>query len=992
MIYKTRFVLFFSFIVPLICIPSFSQTNRDQLADTFISPPNNARPKVWWRWMGGQISRAGITRDMEALKKAGFGGVVFFQLDFDPSINITSKVTPEIKIFSSEWWSMLQFAIQEANRCGLEFTFQNAMGFSTHGGPWITPEMSMQKLVWSETAAKENTTFSTTLPKPTVDAAWNYYKDIAVLAIHKNVSTSIVNEVIDLSSKMDVDGAISWKVPAGTWKIIRMGHTTTGVKQHPVPNYANGLECDKMNKDAMKLHFDNYPAKVIQAAGTTPVTVFVDSYESGMQNWSPHFREEFIKRRGYDPLLWLPTINNYVIESLEKTNRFKYDMNRTIEELILDGSYRALGEFSHQYPMVNYQIQPYNTAFNLVEGGTTADRVSGEFWHKNTNYGWWSLSLAASVAHFTGNPIVVSEAFTTSPQHANWNDDAYELKAEGDLAFARGVNSMEMHLMAHQPWDPKYKPGMQGGPYGFHINPNNTWWDQSIGWTTYLSRSQYMLRQGAFVGDICYLYPNGLRGVTFPNGYNGDAIDVASFIKLMDVVDGYLVTPGGARYRVLYMQDDQAYTPELVSKIKLLVAKGAVVIGPKPIKSVSLSNYPYCDVFIKQVADSVWGNCDGSTVKENSFGRGKVYSGKTVREVLDILNLAPDFELVGGTFSDIGWTHRRAGTTEIYFVSNQLKKNVSLNCSFRVSGLIPEIWNAETGQIVNAPIWCIAGNKTTVNLELPSVGSCFVVFRKPLNAIDHAVSMTERGGVDNYSSVVMNNDSLFLIAGKNTEYIVRTSFGKEYRENVSNVISPLSLSENWSVHFPSESGIKSSVSFPILNSWSENKDTRIKYFSGTATYRKDFKLSVRQLAKDNIVYLDLGHVRNFAEVTLNGKTLPLLWKPPYLLDITAFALTGMNHLEVKVTNTWTNRMIGDEQEPDDVSWGKPTFTSDAIPLYRGKAMAAMPSWLLNGTDRPSVGRQTFSTWNYYRSTDSLLSSGIVGPVNIVFARKKQLKK
>ena len=963
----------------------------DSLVSNFQSPPANARPKVWWRWMGGQISRAGITRDMEALKKAGFGGVVFFQLDFAPSLNITSTVTPEIRIFSPEWWSLVQFAIQEANRCGLEFTFQNAMGFSAHGGPWITPEMSMQKLVWSETAATENTTFSTALPKPTVDAAWNYYKDIAVLAINKNATSGIVNEVIDLTSKMDANGAISWKVPAGTWKIIRMGHTTTGVKQHPVPNYANGLECDKMNKDAMKLHFDNYPAKVIQAAGKTPVTVVVDSYEAGLQNWSPRFRNEFIKRRGYDPLLWLPAVNNYIVESEEKTTRFKYDMNRTIEELMIDESYRALGEFSHQYPNANYQIQPYNTAFNLVEGGTVADRVSGEFWHKNTTYGWWTLSLAASVAHFTGNPIVVSEAFTTSPQHANWNDDAYELKAEGDLAFARGVNSMEMHVMAHQPWDPKYKPGMQAGPYGYHINPNNTWWNQSIGWTTYLTRSQYMLRQGGFVGDICYLYPNGLRGVTFPNGYNGDIMDAASFIKLLDVVEGRLVTPSGASYRVLYMQNDQAYTPELVNKIKSLVAKGAVVIGPKPVKSVSLSNYPLCDDMVKQVADSVWGKCDGVTIKENGFGKGKVYSGKTIKEVLDMLNVASDFELLGGSYSDIGWTHRRAGSTDIYFVSNQLKKDVSLNCRFRVSGLTPEIWNAETGKIINAPLWSSAGDKTTVNIQLSAVGACFVVFRKPSTVADPAVSMSVTGGADNFSSVEVSNDSMFLIAGKNAEYLVRTAAGKKCSETVKNVIAPLSLSEKWTVTFPSETGITTPVAFPTLSSWTENSDARIKYFSGTATYSKDFKLSGKQLAKDNVVYLDLGNVRNFAEITLNGKSLSVLWKPPYKLNISDYAVIGNNHIEIKVTNTWTNRMIGDEQEPDDVSWGKQTFTTDASPLYRGKAISELPSWLLNGTNRTSTGRQTFSTWNYYRATDSLLPSGIVGPVNIVFARKKMLK-
>jgi hypothetical protein len=962
----------------------------DTLEANFLAPPAATRPHAWWRWYGGQITRDGITRDMEAFKRVGYGGVQFFQESFGTAVG-ASSIIPNVTIFSPEWWNLVQFAIEEANRCGVHFTFQNCLGYSTSGGPWITPELSMQKLVWSTLTVTGGTTLSATLAKPTVDATWNYYKDVAVMAMKMDgTSTTNVTQVVDVSTQMAVNGSISWVVPAGSWKIIRIGHTTTGKMQHPVPTSVNGLECDKMNRDAVKVHFDNYPAKIIQKAGAIPITVMTDSYEAGPHNWTPKFRDEFIKRRGYDPLPWLPALNSFVLENSEKTTRFKYDMNRTIEELMITEHYKAMGEYTHQYPNIKYEFQPYNTPFNLVEGGTVADNAAGEFWHVNKGYGWWTLSLIASVSHFTGNPIVTAESFTAEPQHSKWDLDAYALKTEGDLAFANGVNSMQMSVAPHQPWDPKYKPGMVE-TFGSWFNPNNTWWEQSKAWLTYLSRCQYLLRQGKFVGDICYLYPNGLRGVTYPAGYNGDAMDASSLIKLMSVADGRLITPGGASYRLLYMQENQAYTVELVRKIKDLVANGAVIIGPKPLKSVSLSNYPTCDSIVKHVADSVWGNCNGTTITENSFGAGKVYWGKTIQEVLTTLNVTKDFDGPGLSAGNVAWTHRRDGSSEIYFVSNQQKKAVSINCNFRVSGLIPEIWNAETGEAIDAPIWSKLGNMTTVKLNLTQAGSCFVVFRRPSVQVDPVTIITADGLADNVSTVKFSSDSLFLMASKNANYAVRTESGLVSNVSVTDLPADTVMATNWKVTFPVESGINSPVTFPTLTSWTRNTDKQIKYFSGTATYSKDFVLTAAQLASNNFPYIDLGTASNFAEVVLNGKSLGVMWKPPYKVDITDAAIVGLNHLEIKVTNTFQNRMIGDEQEPDDVTWKTGSYSTDPTPLYKGKAMSELPAWFLNGTARPSTGRKTFTNVNFYFPTDSLLQSGIIGPVKIGFFKKYLLR-
>lgn len=283
---------------------AYAQNNLDSI---FCCPPDEAKPVVWWRWMGSQISKDGITADLEALKAVGLGGVVHFQVSagINDAALWTNENTrlPKVKTLSSEWWNMMKHAIDESDRLGLSFRMQNCLGYSTNGGPWIKPEQAMQKLVWTDTiiTLDKNRTVMMALEQPEVHKPTRYYQDIAVLAIKLSDSDVVsLSDIHDITKYVKAGEIAGWKADAGRWQIIRYGYTPMGVMPHPVDNYVNGLECDKMSREAITTHFTNYVKKILDIAGDkagrTVEAVVLDSYEAGGQTWTPRFREKFIEK------------------------------------------------------------------------------------------------------------------------------------------------------------------------------------------------------------------------------------------------------------------------------------------------------------------------------------------------------------------------------------------------------------------------------------------------------------------------------------------------------------------------------------------------------------------------------------------------------------------------------------------------------------------------------------------------------------------------
>ena len=1068
---------------------SLAAIAANDLAEKFAHPPGSARPWVYWFWLNGNITREGITADLEAMKRVGIGGVLIMEVDQGVPVGPVAFMGPQ-------WRRLFQHVVAEARRLGLEVNLNNDAGWNGSGGPWIKPEQSMQKVVWGETNVAGPRQFAGTLPQPQTVAG--FYRDITVLAFptpgafridniqgkaaierrgvapasDTNLAPDMVIDrarLANLTAQMDKDGRLRWEVPAGQWTVMRFGHTSTGVMNAPSPESGRGLECDKLSQEGIEAQFAGMMGPLIddvgRAAGRTLVATHIDSWENGSQNWTARMREEFQTRRGYDPLPFLPAISGRVVGSLEISERFLWDLRQTISELVVENYAGHLRTLAQRHGL-RLSIEAYGGPCDDLTYAGRADEPMCEFWIGGGAFE--TCKAMASAAHTNGRRILGAEAFTADDRE-RWLQQPASMKALGDRAFCEGVNRFVFHRYAMQPWL-SYKPGMTMGPWGVHYERTETWWEQSVPWHAYLSRCQFLLRQGLFVADICYLQPEeSPQGFISHSrhGFDYDNCTAEVVLRRMVVNQGQITLPDGMRYRLLVLPPVTTMTPPLLRKLKELVAAGATVVGPRPLKSPGLSGYPGCDQQVQECGAELWGDCDGKTVKEHAYGAGRIVWGFTPEEVLAKQGLPSDFN---GPPS-VRWIHRRVGATDIYFVASSSPQATDAICAFRVSGKRPEFWQPETGRIERVAACEQADGITRIPIRFDASGSVFVVFRERQERFDPVVRLTRDDepilpapelkvplviqkavyGVLNDPSrtrdvraklqaVVDSGESSFqvarmaegddpavgvvktlaveytaggrpckaggedpqdiiLIASAPAEliaevhcgaddrlqfeawqpgrYELRTASGRTVRCEARALPLASEIPGPWVVRFRPNWGAPERVSMDRLISWSEHSEPGVKYFSGAATYTMTISVPREFVGRDRRVDLDLGKVQVIAQVKLNGKDLGVLWKPPYRVDITRAVKAGANALEVKVTNLWPNRMIGDEQLPED-SLRNPDGT-----------LKEWPPWVREGKPSPT-GRYTFTSWRLWRKDSPLLESGLLGPVRLVGAQQRRV--
>jgi hypothetical protein len=727
------------------------------LSAQFVKPPASARPWVYWFWNNGNVTKAGITADLEAMQRAGIGGVII--------MDVVERFAPPpgpADFMNAEWQELFRFAVSEAHRLGLEINMTNGPGWCGSSGPWITPEFSMQKLVATNLTVTGPADFSSTLPQPGIDSQRrhddfnstvkyeDFYRDIAVLAFPVTTNGEVTPEaVLNLTTNLDASGKLNWAVPAGQWVIERIGHTTTGSSTRPPVKGGNGLECDKLSRAAMELHFTNMMGKLIgevgPLAGPTLAATHIDSWEVGSQNWTAQLREEFEKRRGYDPLPFLPDVmgGKIHIGDPATARRFRWDFEQTISELLATDYVGTLAALAHEHGL-RLSLEGYHLPFG-DEGLYTeqADEPMSEFWATGAGENDALARQMASVAHIMGDKIVGAEAFTSGDSE-QWKFHPATVKALGDYEFSQGINRFVIHRYAHQPYLDRY-PGATMGPWGLHYERTQTWWEMSSAWHEYLSRCQFMLRQGLFAADLCYLRPQLPNQTSFtpapavPAGYKYDECTAEALIARMSVKEGRLVLPDGMSYRLLELpEQDTLMTPALVRKIKQLVQAGATVLGPRPTGSPSLTDFPRCDAEVTGLAAEVWGDCDGKTVTAHSFGKGRVVWGQPLETVLAQMQAPADFT----SNVKLNWIHRQVGDTEVYFVANESAATVEARCHFRVKGLRPESWDPQTGEMAPLAAYEATADGVSIPMRLEASGSTFVVFRPQAKPFDSVVSFT----------------------------------------------------------------------------------------------------------------------------------------------------------------------------------------------------------------------------------------------------------
>jgi hypothetical protein len=776
---------------------------------------------------------------------------------------------------------------------------------------------------------------------------------------------------------LDITGRDTWSVPAGNWTVLRIGYTTKGKTNHPAPEESLGLECDRLSRRAVDVHFAGLMEKLLdeqRATGTRALRgVHIDSWESGSQNWSPEFKGEFRRLRGYDLTKYLPALTGRAVGSQEVSERFLWDLRRTVKDLLLENYAARFRELAHQHGL-QLSIEGYgNGPLDDLRYAGLADIPMGEFWMGVEP--WWVNRQMASAAHTYGRPIVGAEAFTAHSFAGKWTNHPFRMKPLGDQMFTHGVNRFVIHRYAMQPWSNRV-PGMTMGPYGVHFERTNTWWEQSKPWLEYLARCQFLLQQGTFVADIAYLdrkrVPNDTpepHNVNLPSppGYDYDSVS-SDLLSRMTVRDGRIALPSGASYRVLVLPMSTTLPVAQLRRIRELVQAGAVVVGAPPVGSPSLGEGTAGDAEVRRLAAELWADVDGERSTEHRFGSGRVVWGQPLSRVLSETGLIPDFVCSGAEVGrHVRYIHRVAEGRDVYFLASSDAQSRTFNCSFRVTGKSPELWHPDSGHGERLAHYQEQGGRTRVPVRLDPYGSAFIIFSPPTVGTPPPLTRISRDGVDvSGLPVEMAGAGYRIVTDAGGAYRFTAAGGRSIEATVPPLPEPAVVTGPWNVTFPSGWGAPPEITVDRLISWTTHPMPGVKFFSGSATYRKRLEVPAGLLDRALKLYLDLGRVEVIAEVKLNGRDLGVLWKPPFRVDITQAVRSGGNDLEIRVVNLWPNRMIGDELLPERAE-------------REGTRLKSWPSWLLGAAPSPS-GRHTFASWNPWRKDDPLLESGLLGPV------------
>lgn len=891
------------------------------LASGFENPGNKARPKAYWNWLNGDVQLASLTSDLEEAKAKGMGGLQIW--DTEAMRNPDGMVPAGPPFMGEKSVAAIKHALKEAKRLDLDLGLITSSGWNA-GGPWVPPAMASKNLYSSSIVVDTSVRKKMELPFPEVPARCPkgddgmplWYIDVAVLAWPYSDDKTItdISQVINLTDKFS-EGELNWAPPSGKWQIMRYVCTNNGQQLIAASPNSKGPFIDFLDPEATRFHFEYILDKLGIKKGGDPdnplKTLDVDSMElhEGI-HWTTKFGEWFKEQYGYDPIKWLPVLSGWTIIDEEESGRFQYDYKKSVSDLLIFSHYTTGSEVCAEYglQLAGEAGGPGPPIWNscpvdALKALGNVDIPRGEFWIRNRN-NIFLIKEIASASHIYGKTLVDAESWTT---WWRWKDSPFIRKQYVDRAFCEGLNHITYHGYSNSPEEFGY-PG-RSYHAGVDMNPRVVWWSKAKPFMDYLARCCYMLQQGLFVADVAYYYgdkaPNFwpkfanvpekplLEGLG--KGYDYDVVNSDVILNRMSVKDGKIVFPDGMSYRILVLPDQEDMQLEVLQKLEELVSAGAIIIGPKPSDVPGLMDHESQRAELQALADKMWGPSNGTSVKQNSYGKGMVVWGYSSREWLNMESVIPDFYCqIGELDAELDYIHKQTGSTDIYFVRNKSLQSINAECIFRTKGSRPQFWDPSDGKMEPVFIYNEVDKGTMVQLNLPPGGSVFVVF-----------------GVENLK------DSDGFQCWENGDYELVNEKGRKKNVNINDLADPIEISGDWKVSFDPEWGAPAELDFPKLISWTDHDIEGVKYYSGPGIYRKTIEVPGEWLTPERKVYIDLGDVQALAEVFVNGKSAGVLWKPPFKADITSLVNNGTNQLEIEVMNLWTNRLAGDQQLPEE---------------------------------------------------------------------------
>ncbi len=974
----------------------------ESMFEQFKTPPDSARPGVYWYFMDGNQDRAGMVADLQAMHQAGLRKALFLE------VNIGVPRGP-VDFMSQPWQENFAHAVRTADQLGMEIILGTGPGWSGAGGPWIDPARSMQHLRASSVQVTGPGPFTGVLPVPEPRAASTFaglspeldekrqawHADVAVLAfptpakteplelldvktlyetqpysIWKQVPRFIPTQavypespansaidpagVLDLTSRLRPDGTLEWEVPPGQWTVMRFAARSTGATTRPAPTPGHGFETDKFSAEAFSYQFEQFHKKLMDKIGPRRpgrglTSLHLDSWEMSSQNWSAAFRPEFQKRRGYDPQPFFPAYSGLLVGSREKTERFLWDLRRTAQELVIENHAQVIRRHAHENGLY-YSNEPYDmNPAGDIELGAVADIPMCEFWSSEVD-AVYSCVEAVSIAHTMGRPVVRAEAFT-SPGGHGYQDNPADLKNQTDWALALGINDIIFHTFQHQPLGLEGpKPGLAMGPYGLQWNRNQTFWSMIAPYHDYIARCGQLLRQGVTVSDILYLVPEGAPQIFLAPE---DALDGAGLLREKKGYSFDAVSSGILMARAKAGKDGRIVFPEGTS-YRVLVLPASETMTPELLAKI--------EELVREGMTVI-----GMPPRKSPSLAGYPECDERVRTLAG--------KIWGGQEVPGQVTEQPYGKGRIVWGGEATPKaeGDKLYPHYESTAGLLKKWGVAPGFEATGPIryhhrrtedWDIffVSNREAHTLDTvctfrtdgsaPELWDPVTTERKPLARSE------DRGDTVSTPLRFASHGSYFIVFSRKAASTQPDNQNFQEEKTIATLDGPYEVTFD-----PVWGGPKEPVTFEKLVLWNTHADAEIRYYSGKALYKKTFDSSTGT-ADGNRLFLDLGVLHKLARVKLNGEDLGIVWTAPFRVEVTGKLRTTGNVLEVTVVNTWVNRLIGDQQPGD-----------------KGVRPLKWESGLLAGQTYPA-GRYTFTTADDYTATSPLQDSGLLGPVTL----------
>lgn len=956
-------ILMVSGVTLLFLLKPFSRLkNKDTyetLKECFLNPSPEARPKVYWWCLNGNIDTVRAKQEFRQMRDAGLGGFDLFEIGLQRGDN---SIPGGPAFLSDESLRLIEWVVEEAGKLGLTVGLNVSSSWNA-GGSWTEPQHAGKSLYCSKVNMKGDPDIKSILiPFPEVvppraslvggtdrsmiplrdNGRPVYYEDVAVLALPAGISGHSLDtaSVIDVTDKFNSEtDSLYWEIPPGEWDIYRFVCSNSGQQLVlPSPESA-GLTVDHFDSTAVKMHFkyviDRLGSVLGDLRNTALKSLYLASYEARGFVWTPSLAVEFEKLHGYRIEKFLPSFFDAGMFPQEITSKIQADFKKVLSELMIRNLYVNAKNICNSnglkinceaggpgYPLYNGPAEPLKALGAL-------DIPRGEFWVNHSRFyndisGKDSIDIlrvvkeVSAASHIYMKDIVEEEAFT-SFQH--WQEGPFDIKPVGDRAFCEGMNRVVFHGFSHNIRGSGY-PGFVYSA-GTHFNDKRVWWPKAGPFIQYLTRLSSLFQEAEFDADVLYYYGDKVPNSATPKnthysagpGYDYEVINTEVLVKDLTTENGELLLPNGARFTVLELESEQAMNPSVVQKLNYLASQGALIAGKNP---------------------------------------GIEYSGESGLEVLNRLDLLPDFNYDGNESGLIDFIHYRLRDVDVYFVVNTTGDWISRYCRFRQEDKTPEIWDPVDGTITPVSVFEQTGRQLSVPITLAPYGSLLLVFRKA----DYTPHYTQITGKGPYPPLMKyTGDGIILL--ENGTYKLKDA-GKS--TDINNAERILELTGSWELTFDEEWGAPANVTLNELRSWTESGDTGVKYYSGKGTYRKSFRVDPDFLpAEDEVIYLDLGRLSKVGDVWLNGHHLGIVWSEPYSFDVSGLLSEYENKLVVEIANTWSNRLKGD-------ALGYGDYTSTNI-----------RSTIVAGNDPLVTSDQTRVPW----AEVPLIQSGLLGPVRLI---------